>query len=124
MKALKRNLLSVTKQLNLLAQRTGKIAKELNKLEKAQAAVKVKTKPVKKRVVKKAAAKKPAGKKTTRITASDTVLAIVKKSKKGVDTATVKKKTGFNDSKIRVIIYRLKKQGTIKNTRRGFYVKA
>ena len=59
-------------------------------------------------------------KKTTGI---DTVLAIIKRSKKGVDTAMLKKKTGFNERQIWSFIYRLKKQGKIKALQKGSYVK-
>ena len=69
--------------------------------------------------VRKATAKKP-----TKVSASGTVLALVKRSRKGIDTATLEKKTGFKGRKIRDIIYRLKKQSKIKSVRYGLYVKA
>jgi len=69
--------------------------------------------------VRKATAKKP-----TKVSASGTVLAIVKRSRKGVDKATLTKKTGFEDKKIRDITYRLRKQLKIKKDRKGLYVKA
>ena len=69
--------------------------------------------------LKKAVAKKPA-----KLSASGTVLAIVKRSRKGIDTATLKKKTGFEGRKVRDIIFRLRKQGKIKSERRGLYVKS
>jgi len=81
-----------------------------------------KAKPMKKAVVKTgktAVAKKVAGK-----TASENVLTIIKRSKKGVDTATLKKKTGFKERKIWDAIKTLKKQGKIKSEVRGGYVKA
>ena len=40
----------------------------------------------------------------------------------GVDTAELKKKTGFNDKKIHNIVYKLKKQKRIKSLRKGIYV--
>jgi predicted Rossmann fold nucleotide-binding protein DprA/Smf involved in DNA uptake len=86
----------------------------LERLEKAQVAKKPKAK-----AVKKAVAKKP-----TRVSSSDTVLAIIKRSKKGVDTVALRKKTGFEGRKIGDIIYRLKKQGKIKTEGKGLYVKA
>jgi len=69
--------------------------------------------------LKKAVAKKPA-----KLSASGTVLAIVKRSRKGIDTVALRKKTGLEGRKIRDIIYRLKKQGKIKSERKGIYVKA
>jgi len=116
MKELKRNLQSVLKSLRALTQKTEKMAKELDRLEKAQAPRKPKPKP---RATRKAVAKKP-----TRVSASGTVLAIVKSSRKGIDTATLEKKTGFEGRKIRDIIFRLRKQGKIKSERKGIYVKA
>ncbi len=69
--------------------------------------------------VRKATAKKP-----TKVSSSGTVLAIVKRSRKGVDKASLIKKTGFEDKKIGDIIYRLRKQRKIKKDRKGLYVKA
>ena len=87
--------------------------KQLQELEKAEAAKKPKAKAVKKAVT-----KRPA-----KLSASGTVLAIVKRSRKGVDTTALKKKTGFEGRKIRDITYRLKKEGKIKRDRKGLYVK-
>jgi len=69
--------------------------------------------------LKKAAAKKPA-----KLSTSETILAIIKRSRKGVDRATLVKKTGFKDTNIRTIVYRLSKQGKIKRDLKGLYVKA
>jgi hypothetical protein len=114
MKQLKKDLKVVAKDLKRLTQKTDKMIKRLEKLEKAQVAKKPKAKAVKKVVV-----KKPA-----KLPASGTVLAIIKRSRKGVDAAALKKKTGFEDKKIRDITYRLRKQGKIKSERKGVYVKA
>lgn len=56
-------------------------------------------------------------------TATDTVMAVIARSKNGVDTATLEKRTGFSRAKIRNIIFRLKKQGKVKNLERGVYIK-
>jgi len=98
MKNLKKNLQSVNKELKALAKKVDKI------------------------VV--AVGKKPAAKKPAKLTAVDTVLAIIRRSRKGVDTATLKKKTGFIDYKIHNIVYKLKQQGKIKSVGRGVYLKA
>jgi len=58
------------------------------------------------------------------VSASRTLLAIIKRSKKGVDTAALRKKTGFNDRKLWSVINSLKGQGKIKSGGRGLYVKA
>ncbi|MBW1887551.1 MAG: hypothetical protein JRI52_04270 [Deltaproteobacteria bacterium] len=93
---------------------------------KAKAAKKrvAKKRVAKRRVVKKRVAKKRVAKKATKVTAMDAVMGIIKKSRKGVDTATLRKKTGFEARKLRDLIYRLNKQGRIKSERKGFYVKA
>lgn len=115
MNQLKKNLKAVAKDLKGLTQKTEKMIKRLEKLEKkAQAAKKPKAK-----AVRKTSAKKPA-----KLSASGTVLAIIKRSRKGIDTATLEKKTGFEDKKIRDITYRLRKQGKIERDLKGLYVKA
>ena len=111
---------SVIKSLRSLTQQTEKMAKTLDKLEKS-----ISKAPAKAAPKKRTAAKKPAAKKAKKkVTATDTVLSIIKGRKKGVDTATLRKKTGYDRNKIQVIIYRLKKQGKIKTAARGVYVKA
>jgi adenylate kinase len=137
MKRLQRDLESVIKNLKALTQKTQKMSKELAKLEKAAAKPKPKAKrrPAKKAARKKVARKKVARKKAParkkvavrkrkKITATDTILNIVKRSKKGVNTATLKKKTSYNDAKVRSIVFRLKKAGKIKAPTKGLYVKA
>ena len=114
MNRLEKDLKAIAKDLKRLTQKTDRMIKRLKKLDKAQAAKKPKAKAAKKVVV-----KKPA-----KLPASGTVLAIVKRSRKGVDTATLEKKTGFEGRKIGDIVYRLKKEGKIKSERKGVYVKA
>lgn len=52
----------------------------------------------------------------------DTVAEIIRSSKKGVNVALIRKKTGFNDNQIRNCIYRANKQDKIKRLKRGIYV--
>jgi predicted transcriptional regulator of viral defense system len=49
-------------------------------------------------------------------------LAIINRSKNGVDTAALMKKTGFDQNKIRNILNRTYKQGKIKRADNGIYV--
>ncbi len=105
MKQLKRDLQAVSKTLKQLTLKTENIAKRLDKFEKAKTQPKVTKKPVK-------------------ISAAATVLAIIKRSRKGVDIATLKSKAGVGSKTINSTIYRLKKKGKIKNSGRGIYVKA
>ena len=92
-------------------------------------------KPAKRATVKKAAAKKTAvaktsakkastGKKAGQTTATDQILKIIKRAKSGVDVPTLKKKTGFDDKKVRNIVFRAAKEGRIKKSGRGVYVGA
>jgi alcohol dehydrogenase class IV len=74
---------------------------------------------------KKAAAKKPAVKKKAAApTATDQVLKIIKRFKKGVDVPTLMKKTGFEDKKVRNIVTKAFRQKKIKRVARGIYVGA
>ena len=114
MNQLEKDLKAVAEDLKRLTQKTEKMIKQLEKPDKAQAAKKPKAKAVEKEI-----AKKPA-----RVSASETVLAIIKKSRKGIDIAALNKKTGFEGRKIRDIIYKLKKQGKIKSDPKGIYLKA
>ena len=61
------------------------------------------------------------GKKSTSA-ASDKVLAIIKKSDKGVGVFEIGEETGFDEKKLRNIIYRLYKTGKIRRKSRGLYV--
>jgi len=135
MKQTKKELKAVLKSLKALTKQTERIAKRVDMLDKAKPAAKLKAKatrkakPARKTVAKKKPGRKPAARKTAakkpkKMSASDTVLNLIKRSKKPIDTATLKKKTGFKDNNIRMIVYRLKKRGEIKSERKGVYVKA
>ncbi len=119
MKQLKKDLLAVTRELKALMKKTEKVVKAVDKLEKAKPAVKrkpkAKTKPTK---------RAPAKKKGTALTATDQVINIIKRAKKGIDAPTLIKKTGFADKKTRNILMRASKQGKIKRAARGIYVAA
>ena len=117
MKALKKDLQSIVKGLKALTQKIEKVTGKLDKIGRAKTARKPKPKPRAK------AAKKKVAKKPAKATAIDTVLTLINRSRKGIDTAALRKKTGFEGRKIRDVIYRLKKQGDIKSIRTGVYVK-
>jgi len=114
LKALNRNIQALGKTLDSL----------LKAVEKDE---KPKAKPTKKILAKKAPAKKasakkaPAKKKAAQPTATDAILKIIKASKKGVDAPTLVKKTGFNQKKVRNILFRTYKQGKIKRIDKGVY---
>ena len=131
MKNLKKDLKAVTRELKALTRKTEAMAKKVAKLEKAQSAAKAKPKakaktakkaPAKKKV---AAKKKPvAKKKAAKLTATDQVVNIIKRSKKGADVAGLIKKTGFGERTVRNILFKAGKQGKIKRVGRGIYVAA
>ncbi|OQX20870.1 MAG: hypothetical protein BWK80_35210 [Desulfobacteraceae bacterium IS3] len=56
------------------------------------------------------------------LNASDTVLEVIKNAKEGMDFAKIQAKTGFDDKKLRNIIFRLNKTGRIQRRERGIYV--
>ena len=60
----------------------------------------------------------------TSMTAVDVVLDTIKRSKHGIDFAQIQAKTGFEEKKIRNIIFRLNKTGKIKRKSRGVYIGA
>jgi hypothetical protein len=59
----------------------------------------------------------PRGKKS----GTRTVLDMIKKSKTGIAAGTLIKKTGFDDKKIRNIIFKAEKEGKIERVGRGVY---
>jgi len=66
----------------------------------------------------------PVEKKTEGPTDIAQILNIIKRSRKGVDVATLKQKTGFDEKKIRNVIYKAFKEGIIERAGRGIYVGA
>ena len=110
-----KDLQAIRNKLTKLAEKTEKLAAALEKTDQS-AAKSVKTKTKSKAVTKKAPVK--AAKKTD----TDKVLEIINRSKKGVDTATLMKKTGFDQKKIRNMLHRTYKQGKITRVEKGIYV--
>jgi len=55
-------------------------------------------------------------------TASDTVLAVIRKFRNGVSFRDIQGRTSFEDKKLRNIIYRLDKSGKIQKKSRGIYI--
>ena len=102
-----------------------KLIAAAEKSEKPKSTKKTTAKPIKAKTTKRSPAQKaPAKKKTAQPTATDQVLNIIKRSKKGVNTATLMNKTGFDQRKIWSIINRASKAGKIKRVGRGVYVGA
>ena len=128
MTILKKDLMSLKKEFKALDKKMGMLLKAVEKIGKAPkaAAKKVVTKKiVKTKAIKKAPAKKVVVKKATpQATATEQILDIIKRFKKGVDVPTLKERTGFDDKKVRNIVFRASKEGKIKKFGRGIYVGA
>lgn len=58
----------------------------------------------------------------TGMTAFDQVLQVIKGYSQGIGIAEIKLRTGFDDKKIRNIIFRLNKIGKIRRKSRGIYI--
>jgi len=114
--------LSVSKDLNALGAKAGKVVKKKTAKKKPLKKKVAKKKTVKKVSAKKVPAKKKAAKKSS-LTAIATVVGIIKRSKTGVDVATLIKKTGFDAKKISNLVYKAKKRRDIKSGAKGVYVK-
>ena len=108
----KKDLQALRKDIKALEKKMEKLIAAAEKNEKAKATRKA---PAKKSALKK---------KTAQPTATDQVLKIINRSKKGVNAATLMTKTGFNQKKISNIIQRIYKQGKITRVGKGIYVKA
>jgi hypothetical protein len=64
--------------------------------------------------------KKPVGK--AAMTPSDMVLNVIKRFKNGAGFAQIQERTGFEDKKLRNIMFRLHKMGKIVRKSRGIYI--
>jgi len=122
--------MTIAQDLKALNKDIQSLGKTLDRLLKAvEKDKKSKAKPTKKIAAKKAPAKTaPAktapAKKAAPPTATDEILKIIRRSKKGVDAPTLIKKTGFNQKKVRNILFRTYKQGKIKRLEKGIYTGA
>ena len=115
MKQIKRDLKAISRDLKSLTKKTEKMIKTASKLEREQgrpsttAGTRVKKSPAKR------------GKE---VSATEKVLKIINRNKKGIDTASIQARTGYNTRKIWDIVHRAYKEGKIKKVGRGTYVKA
>ena len=135
MKEVQKLLKMVSDGLKTLAQGVEAIAEKVDETvttksagragsKKQSAPVKTaKTVSKKAKPVKKAAPKVVRKKAVEATSAVDTVLNIINRSKKGVNTAAIKAKTGYDQKKVSNIVYKLKKLGKIKAVQKGVYVK-
>ena len=120
-----KDLQTLNRAIKALEKKMEKLIAAAEKSEKPKVVKKTTAKPVKATTTKRSPTKKaPAKKKTAPPTATDQVLNIIKRSKKGVNTATLMTKTGFDQRKIWSIINRASKAGKIKRAGKGIYLGA
>ena len=125
MTILKRDLQAVKKDIVALQKKMEKLLKAHERPGKPKAAKKPKRKVVKAKTKRTVTARKTTPrKKASTMTATEQVLKIIGRSKKGVAVPKLKAKTGFDDKKVRNIVFRASKEGKIKKVGRGIYVGA
>lgn len=107
---LKKELQAFNNKLMALSKKVEKMIATVDNLEKP--------KQPKKAPVKKTAVKGP-----EKLPAYEIVFGIIKRSRKGIDTAALMEKTGFNRRKIYDIVKSLKQQNRIITKDRGVYLK-
>jgi hypothetical protein len=125
MAILKKDLQAVKKSIKVLEKKLEKLLQDYEKPQRSKAARKVKRRTAKAKSKPRAVASKTKGRRRSpQMTATEQILKIVRRSRKGVDVPTLKAKTGFQDKKVRNIIFRASKEGKIKKIGRGIYVGA
>jgi hypothetical protein len=102
---LEKELRNISKTLNELAKRLDRFATKAAGRTKAVAKVR----------------KKPSKKVQSRKSGPELIMALIKAKKSGVDTATLRAKTGFGGQRVRSIVWELSKKGQIKRVDRGLY---
>jgi hypothetical protein len=123
MTILGRDLQAVSKDIKTLEKKMTNLLKAFEKAQKPKTAAKAKRNTRKMKAGVASAPKKTAfRKKTSQLTATEKILNIIGRSRKGVDVRTLKAKTGFEDKKVRNIIFRASKEGKIEKAGRGIYV--
>jgi hypothetical protein len=118
---IKTELTAMKRDLTAIGKKLDNLLKAVEKSEKATVTKVSKPKAVKATPAKKAP-KAPVKKKAVKATATDQVLNIINRLKRGADTATLMEKTGFDQKKVRNILQRTYKQGKIKRLEKGIYV--
>jgi len=114
---LKKDLTALKKNITAIGKKVDNLLEEFEKDKKGKA-----PKPSEAKAVKAKTAKKiPSKKRATKATATDKVLKVISRSKRGVDIAALKKRIGFDDKKLRNIIFRAYREGKIQRAGRGLY---
>jgi len=90
----------------------------MTKIDRLETLIKSTSAPGKSKRSAKATPKSPA----SSLTASDMVLDVIKKFKRGAGFAEIQAATGFGEKKLRNIIFRLNQIKKIKRKNRGIYI--
>ena len=104
----------------------GELEKELRKISRTLSDLSKKIDQVATRAVGRTkavarAARKPSKKAQARKSGPELIMALIRAKKNGVDTATLRAKTGFGGQRVRSIVWELSKKGKIKRVDRGLY---
>jgi len=133
MQNLKTELQAVSAALNSLAENVEVLVKALDSSDKKTAAkpaiqkqsaktTPIKPKPAKSAPPKKTPAKRKAVSRSKRkMTDTDKVVGIIKRAKRGINIAELRRKTQFNQKKISNIVHRASQADRIKKIGRGVY---
>jgi hypothetical protein len=105
--------MKIQKELTKISKDLEKMSKEIQKLTSSI------TK--KKGIAQKASMPKPAAPSRGKKSGTQTVMDMIKKSKAGIAAGILIKKTGFEDKKIRNILFKAWKDGKIERVGRGVY---
>ncbi len=119
---IKSELTAVRREIKALTDKVDEILKDFINIDETNAAKQSPKKTAKAKATKKAPAKKSqVRKKRPKLTATDQVLSIITKRKRGIDNFTLMAKTGFNERKVGNIVFKAFKEGKIQRVGRGLY---
>jgi predicted Rossmann fold nucleotide-binding protein DprA/Smf involved in DNA uptake len=112
------DLKTISKEINAIATQVGKVTKPQ---AKATAKTKRVKKVVKAKTPKKSTAKKtaPSAKRSSSIV--DSVFEVIRNAGDGIAHVTILEKTGLGQRQVSNAVFKLKKQGKVKNVDRGVY---
>lgn len=120
--AIKNELTAVRREIKALTEKIDELLKDFINIEQYNSAKQSAKKTAQAKDTKKAPAKKSqVRKKRSKSTATDQVLRIIMRRKRGIDTPTLMHKTGFDEKKVRNIVFKAFKEGKIKRVGRGLY---
>jgi cob(I)alamin adenosyltransferase len=114
----KKELTALNKDIKALGKKVDSLLKAVDKSGKAKATQASTARTVKAKTTKRVLTRQ----KAVGLTATDKVLRIINRSKKGVNTATLMEETGFDQKKVWNIIHRAYKTGKIRRLGKGLYV--